>query len=104
MKKFLQDLFQGKFAISYTLTTIGNMVPREIKWLNKMPILGEMVAAIQIFWFITKILFFVMVISWFKPQYNHVGAKIFLFVMAFGLIFFAGWLMKKELNRRKIAK
>ena len=54
-EKFLQDLFQGKFAISYIVNynrQYGKL--REIKWLNKMPIFGKWFATIQIFWFITK--------------------------------------------------
>jgi hypothetical protein len=100
MKQFFKDLREGRYAISYTLTAIANMVPREIRWLNRIPILGDGIKIGQFFWFIAKIIFFAIIISWFKPQYNHVGAKISLIVITFGVIFFAWWMMKKELNRR----
>lgn len=104
MRQFFKDLLEGKFAITYTLETIANMVPRQSRWLNKIPVLGYGVIVSQFFWFLTKIIFFAMVISWFKPQYNHAGAKVFLFLITFGLIFLAGWMMKKELERREVLK
>lgn len=104
MRKFLQNLMGGKFAIGYTLTTIGNMVPREIRWVNKLPILSEVFTAFQLFWFIIKVWFFVLVISWFKPQYNNAGAKIFLFLITFGLFFFAWWMTKRERYKQEALK
>jgi hypothetical protein len=101
MRQFFKDLVEGKFAITYTLTTIANMVPREIRLLSRIPVLSHLTRVGQFFWFITKIIFFVMIISWFKPQYNHTGARIVLILITFGVIFFAWWMMKKELDRKK---
>lgn len=104
MKQFFKDLLEGRFEITYTLTKIESMVPREIRWLGKIPVLGDGFRIGQFFWFMTKVIFFATIVSWFKPQYHHVGAKIALFLISFGLIFLAGWLMKKERDRREIAK
>jgi hypothetical protein len=104
MKQFLKNLIEGKYAIGYTLNTIANMVPREIRWLNKIPVLSQVFLTGQLFWFITKIMFFALFISWFKPQYQHAGAKVALFVILVALIFAAAWMMKRELARRASLK
>lgn len=100
MKQFWKDLLEGKFAIRYTLNALANMVPRQILWLNKVPILGQLFRFGQFFWFMIKIIFFTTIISWFKPQYNHGGAKFVLFLITLSVFFFAGWMMNKGLNRK----
>lgn len=102
MRKILQDLIKGKYAVSFTLKTLASMVPREIRWLNKLSVLGYAFMALQFFWYIVKIIFFAMVISWFKPQYNNTGARILLIVITFGIIFFAWWMMKRDSDRKNV--
>lgn len=102
MKQFWKDLLEGKYAIGYTLNALANMVPREIRWLNKVPILRQFFQLGQFFWFMVKIIFFAMIISWFKPQYNHGGAKIALFIITLGVVFFAVWLMNRGFKTNKV--
>jgi hypothetical protein len=101
MKKILYDLISGKWAIRYTLNVMANMIPQEIKWLSKLPLVGQIVLIGQLFWYLTKVTFFALVISWFKPQYNHVGARIALAVITIGILFVAWWFIKRELESRR---
>src|SRR6218665_3937443 len=101
MRQFFKDLLEGKYAIGYTLTKVADMVPREIRWLNRLPVLGFLFQVGQFFWFITKIIFFVTIISWFKPQYQQRGAKVPFFFFSFALIFTAWWMMKTEFYTKR---
>jgi len=101
MRKFWDDLVNGKWAIRYTLNVMANMVPREIRWLSDLPFLGNVVRISQLFWYLNKVIFFALFISWFKPQYHHPGAKIALGLITAGIILFAWWLIKKEIENRR---
>lgn len=80
---------------------MANMVPREITWLSKLPLIGHMVHVSQLFWYLNKVIFFALVISWFKPQYNHPGAKIALGLITICIILFGWRLIKKEFESRR---
>jgi hypothetical protein len=101
MKKILYDLMNGKWAIRYTIKVMTNMIPREVEWLANLPLIGQITRVGQLFWYLNKVIFFAFIVSWFKPQYEHIGAKIALLVITISIFFVAWWFLKKDVESRK---
>jgi hypothetical protein len=97
--KFVMDILKGKWAIGYTINKLAALIPRQPQWVRKTPLLNQAVSAFQPVWYLMKVIFFVLIVSWFKPQYRDPGTKLALLLIGLLAVFTTFWIIKQVENK-----
>ncbi|HWY12136.1 MAG TPA: hypothetical protein VN026_12465 [Bacteroidia bacterium] len=90
----LDKFIIGLESAKHSMVVLRNMLPKTFFKVKRMEALNKLIQMIQIFWFANKVLFFVFLISWFKPEYKNISSKIILFIIAMMVLVIA----MKEFN------
>lgn len=96
----IESLFKDKWSIAYSIRKLSSMIPKKIGFISPSSIIGKFVMGVQAVWFLIKIMFFALIISWFLPQYKEAGAKAALLLIVCGIFFCFWWMVLSDSEKQ----